>query len=105
MTKLNNSRRNALPSYPRKRVSRLIWQRANLDSRLRGNDDSWEERSISTRQRKLIDYLGSAVIYYFGYSPWARFTKVSYSAAFRIASLTEKNQDSMGEELVLKGVP
>jgi hypothetical protein len=29
-----------LPSYPRKRVSRLIWAKTNLDSRVRGKDES-----------------------------------------------------------------
>ena len=34
-----------VPSYPRKRVSRLIGRRPNLDFRVRGNDESsrWKE--------------------------------------------------------------
>ena len=32
-----------VPSYPRKRVSRLIGRRPNLDSRVRGNDESRRE--------------------------------------------------------------
>jgi len=33
-------RASGAPSYPRKRVSRLIGRRTNLDSRVRGNDES-----------------------------------------------------------------
>ncbi len=32
-----------VPSYPRKRVSRLIGRKPNLDSRVRGNDESRRE--------------------------------------------------------------
>ncbi len=32
-----------VPSYPRKRVSRRIRRKPNLDSRLRGNDESRRE--------------------------------------------------------------
>jgi hypothetical protein len=37
---LENEKAASVPSYPRKRVSRPIRGRANLDSRVRGNDES-----------------------------------------------------------------
>ena len=37
---LHNEEAGWVPSYPRKRVSRLIRRKTNLDSRLRGNDES-----------------------------------------------------------------
>src|SRR5262245_22067660 len=42
-----NEAGDCIPSYPRKRVSRLIW-RDNLDSRVRGNDKS--RRAACERQ-------------------------------------------------------
>ncbi len=36
----DNEKGTSVPSYPRKRVSRLIRRRPNLDSRVRGNDES-----------------------------------------------------------------
>jgi hypothetical protein len=45
-TKNPNTRSNRnVPSYPRKRVSRLIGAANNLDSRVRGNDESREKRA------------------------------------------------------------
>ena len=42
-----------VPSYPRKRVSRLIGSRTNLDSRLRGNDDKEKVEFESTQANSL----------------------------------------------------